>query len=239
MSYIFNGYSKGDNKCIWSYDLKPEFKHIIYLDTNTLCSYGMFQFLPTSAFQLVMLKNYWLIFLIKTVCASLWELATLTESRIEAKKSTLRSRIQSIAMIKTYIEFNIQERIEAEKKWWQRYKSIVQLYEECYIWKNSGNGIDVKLNRCKCSKEEKRLFNMHNKTELLECIPAYIGRCILELSKILTYKFQYDCIEHIYDSKSKLLFTDSDSLMHGIKTGDVYEDFKRNKEMFDFSNYST
>ena len=115
----------------------------------------------------------------------------------------------------------------------------MQLYEECYIWKNSGNRIDVKLNRCKCSKQEKRPFNMHNKTELLECIPAYIGMCILELSKTLTYKLQYDYIENIYDNKSKLLFTDSNSLMHGIKTKDVYEDFKRNKEMFDFSNYST
>ena len=40
-------------------------------------------------------------------------------------------------------------------------------------------------------------------------------------------------------NKSKLLFTDTDSLMHEIKTEDVYEDFSNDKEMFDFSNYST
>ena len=37
---------------------------------------------------------------------------------------------------------------------------------------------------------------------------------------------------------SRLLFTDTDSLMYEIKTEDVYEDFSKDKEMFDFSNYS-
>ena len=38
---------------------------------------------------------------------------------------------------------------------------------------------------------------------------------------------------------SRLLFTDTDSLVYEIKTEDVYEDFINNKEMFNFSNYST
>ena len=41
-----------------------------------------------------------------------------------------------------------------------------------------------------------------------------------------------------YGNNSILLFTDTDSLMYEIKTEDVYEDFIKNKEMFDFSNYS-
>ena len=36
----------------------------------------------------------------------------------------------------------------------------------------------------------------------------------------------------------KAQFTDTNSLMHGIKTEDVYEDFSKNKETYDFSNYS-
>ena len=47
--------------------------------------------------------------------------------------------------------------------------------------------------------------------------PAYIGICILELK----YEFHYDYIKNKYDSKSKLLFTYTDSLMYEIKTGDV------------------
>ena len=62
---------------------------------------------------------------------------------------------------------------------------------------------------------------------------------ILELSKILMYEFHYNYIKNEYDNKSKLLFTDTDSLMYEIKTVDVHEDFSSNKEMFDFSNYST
>ena len=69
--------------------------------------------------------------------------------------------------------------------------------------------------------------------------PAYIGMCILELSKALMYKFHYDYIKNKYRNKSKLLFTDTDSLMYEIKTEYVYEDFSSNKEIFDFSNYST
>ena len=69
--------------------------------------------------------------------------------------------------------------------------------------------------------------------------PLYIGMCILELSKDLMYEFHYDYIKNKYDNKSKLLFTDTDSLMYEIKTEDVYEDFSSNKENFDFSNYST
>ena len=69
--------------------------------------------------------------------------------------------------------------------------------------------------------------------------PAYTGMCILELIKVLMYEFHYDYIKNKYDSKSELLFTDNDSLMCEIKCKDVYEGFSRDKEMLDFSNYST
>ena len=62
--------------------------------------------------------------------------------------------------------------------------------------------------------------------------------CILELSKVLMYEFHYDYIKSKYVNNSRLLFTDTDSLMYEIKTENVYEDFSHNKEMFDFSNYS-
>ena len=53
------------------------------------------------------------------------------------------------------------------------------------------------------------------------------------------YEFHYDCIKNEYNSKSKLLSTDTDSLIYEIKTEDVYKDFSSDKEMFGFSNYST
>ena len=63
--------------------------------------------------------------------------------------------------------------------------------------------------------------------------------CILELSKELMDEFHYDYIKSKYNSKSKLLFADTDSSMYETKTKDVYEDFSREKDMFDSSNYST
>ena len=68
---------------------------------------------------------------------------------------------------------------------------------------------------------------------------AYIAMGILELSKVLMYEFHYDYIQKKYDNKSKLSFTDTDSVMYETKIVDIYEVFSSNKKMFDFSHYST
>ena len=75
-----------------------------------------------------------------------------------------------------------------------------------------------------------------NKVRLTLNKSAYIGVCILGLSKVLMYEFHYDYVNKS-GNKSRLLFTETDNLMYEIKTEDVYEDFSNNKEMF-VSNYS-
>ena len=79
----------------------------------------------------------------------------------------------------------------------------------------------------------------NNKVSLTLNKPEYIGMRILELSKVLMYIFHYDYIKNKDGNNSRLLFKDTDSVMFEIKTEDVYEDFSNDKEMFDFSNYST
>ena len=69
--------------------------------------------------------------------------------------------------------------------------------------------------------------------------PSYIRICISELSKVLIDELHFDYIKNKYGNNSELLSTETDSLMHEIQTKDVYENFSNDKEMFDFSNYST
>ena len=78
-----------------------------------------------------------------------------------------------------------------------------------------------------------------NKVTLTLNKPAYVGLCILKLSKVLMYEFNYDYIKNRYGNNSRLLFPGTDSLMYEIKTEDFYEDFSIDKEIFDFGNYST
>ena len=65
--------------------------------------------------------------------------------------------------------------------------------------------------------------------------PIYVGFSILDLSKLLIYEFHYKDIKSNFDTK--LLFTDTDSLVCEIKTEDVYEGFYQNKNLFDFIDY--
>ena len=70
--------------------------------------------------------------------------------------------------------------------------------------------------------------------------PANIGMCILELIKVLIYKFHYDYIKSKYSKSSKLVFTDLDCVLYEMKTEHYfYEDFGSDKEMFGFNNYRT
>ena len=59
------------------------------------------------------------------------------------------------------------------------------------------------------------------------------------MSEVLIYIFYYNYIQNKYNNKPKLLFTDTYSLLNEIKTEDVFEDFSSDKEIFDFSDYST
>ena len=119
--------------------------------------------------------------------------------------------------------------------------------------KNLRNRVDIKLvsNKKDCLKWVSKpsyifheifgnkLVAIHkSKVVIMLNKPAYIKMCILELSKVLMYEFHYDLFKSNYGNNWRLLFADTDSLMYEIKTEDVYENFSKDKEMFNFSNYS-
>ena len=57
--------------------------------------------------------------------------------------------------------------------------------------------------------------------------PSYVEMCLLNLSKVLMFEFHYNYIKNQYDNNSRLLFTDTGSLMYEIKTKDYSEDFSK------------
>ena len=107
--------------------------------------------------------------------------------------------------------------------------------------KNSRNRIDViKTKLFVTEMFDKDLFAIRqSKVRLILNSTAYVGMCVLDLSKILMYEFHYDYVKHKCGKNSKLLFIDTNSLMHEIKTKDVYEDSIKDKEILDCTNYST
>ena len=77
-----------------------------------------------------------------------------------------------------------------------------------------------------------------NKTRVKMNKPIYLGLSILDISKILMYKFWYDYIKPKYNDKVKLCYMDTDSFIVSIKTNDFYKDIANDVEKrFDTSNY--
>ena len=66
---------------------------------------------------------------------------------------------------------------------------------------------------------------------------AYVGMCILKLSKMLMYDFHYNDIKKKYNNRARLLFTDTDSFIYEIEDEDIYNDFWNDKGMFNDSDY--
>ena len=54
--------------------------------------------------------------------------------------------------------------------------------------------------------------------------PLYLGISILDISKILMYKFWYDYIGPKYGDRAKICYTDTDSFIIYIKNKDFFED---------------
>ena len=67
--------------------------------------------------------------------------------------------------------------------------------------------------------------------------PAYVGMCILDLSKTLMNDFNYNYIKNKYGPKAKLLFTHTESLCYEIEIKDIYKELWEDKQLFDGSDY--
>ena len=68
--------------------------------------------------------------------------------------------------------------------------------------------------------------------------PVYVGFSVLELSKLLMFRFHYEKMLSKYGENIALCFTDTDSLLyHIIQDGSIYDDMQDDDD-YDFSEYA-
>lgn len=91
--------------------------------------------------------------------------------------------------------------------------------------------------------KERTIFNsslaaVHlQKTEICFKKPITVGMAVLDISKIIMYKFYYEYMKPTYRQQFKLLYTDTDSFIFILNTNNVYEDMKAEISRFDTSDY--
>ena len=77
-----------------------------------------------------------------------------------------------------------------------------------------------------------------SKTEVCLDKPISIGCAILDVVKLIMYRWHYDYFQEKYGRASKLLFTDTDSLCYHVTCPDIYQDIKTDMlEHYDMSDF--
>ena len=154
--------------------------------------------------------------------------------------------------LKKYIDFNTKKRTLSKNDFEKNFFKLMNNSVFGKTMENLRKRVDVRLVTTKekllklTSKPtyvSSKIFNenlvaVHKIKETLTMNrPAFVGACILDLSKTFMYDFHYNYIKSKYGDKAKLLFTDTDSLTYEIETPDAYADFFNNKDIFDNSDY--
>ena len=154
--------------------------------------------------------------------------------------------------LKQYIDFNTEKRKHAKNSFEKDFFKLMNNSVFGKMMENLCKRVDVRLviNEKKLDKltskptyVSSKIFNenlmaVHKVKETLTLNRlAYVGMCILDLSKMLMYDFHYNYIKKKYNNRARLLFTDTDSLKYEIEAEDIYKDFWNDEDMFDNSDY--
>ena len=155
--------------------------------------------------------------------------------------------------LKPYIDMNTKLRTKANNNFEKDFFKLMNNSVFGKTMENIRNRVNIKLvnDRDKAKKLAAKpnfkhlnifceeLIAVHmKKTSLIFNKPVYLGMRILDLSKTIMYDFHYNYIKEKYGNNAKLLFTDTDSLMYEIETGDFYKDISEDvKDRFDTSDY--
>ena len=154
--------------------------------------------------------------------------------------------------LKQYIDFNTEKRKHAKNSFEKDFFKLMNNSVFGKTMENLRKRVDIRLvtNEKKLDKltskptyVSSKIFNenlmaVHKVKETLTLNrPAYVGMCILDLSKMLMYNFHHNYIKKKCNNRARLLFTDTDNLTYEKEAEDVYKDFWNDKDMFDNSDY--
>ncbi|XP_065645274.1 uncharacterized protein LOC136075765 [Hydra vulgaris] len=161
-------------------------------------------------------------------------------------------KFEERAWLNEYIELNTNLRTKATNDFEKDFFKLMNNSVFGKTMENIENRVDIRLvtdrnEAIKLASEpnfesrtifDENLIAIHMKrTKLKYAKPIYLGMCIIDLSKTLMYEFHYDYIK--YTDRSKLLFTDTDSLAYENKTEDFYYDISKDIESkFDTSEFN-
>ena len=146
--------------------------------------------------------------------------------------------------LKQYIDFNTENRKHGKNLFEKDFFKLMNNSVFGITMENLCKRVDVRL-----VTDEKKLDKLTSKptfisskifNEYLMAVhkvketltlnrPAYVGMCILDLSKTLMYDFHYNYIKKKYNNRARLLFTNMDSLTYEIEAEDVYKTFGMTK----------
>ncbi|GFU60970.1 uncharacterized protein NPIL_654521 [Nephila pilipes] len=154
--------------------------------------------------------------------------------------------------LKNYIDYNTKLRTKAVNDFQKDFYKLMNNSIFGKTMENVRRRVDIRL--CSTEEQARKLIEKSNfnrrtifsenlmavhlkKTNIKFFKPIHVGMTILDLSKVLMYSFHYEYMKHRYDSKIKLMYTDTDSFIYEIKTDDFYSDMKDDLNLYDTSDY--
>ena len=156
--------------------------------------------------------------------------------------------------LKTYIDINTELRKNAKNEFEKNFFKLMSNSVFGKTMKNNRIHRDIKLltsdkrrkqlvsepNYHSCKKFSDQLMGIEiKKTRVKMNKPLYLGMSILDISKMLMYKFCYDYFKPKYGDRAKLCYTDTESFIINIITEDFFQDISNDVEKwFDTSNYN-
>lgn len=156
--------------------------------------------------------------------------------------------------LKPYIDFNTKKRQEAKTQFEKNFYKILNCSVFGKMMENQRKYKDVKLINnekrlktivAKPTFESCRIFNNNlvaahcKNVKVTITKPVFVGQAILDLSKLVMYRFYYNYLKQRYGNTCRLLMTDTDSFLYQIKgtKSDLYLDMMDYMYLWDTSDY--